>query len=80
MRYRIAQSAVVLLLSLFPIVVAESNLTFIPDELMAEPPKVKTRGQVGLDVEKYPVAPEGLELEQVHVYVRHGEWTNVSSL
>ncbi|KAJ8517803.1 hypothetical protein ONZ45_g5057 [Pleurotus djamor] len=26
-----------------------------------------------LDVEGYPVAPEGLELEQVHVYIRHGE-------
>jgi acid phosphatase len=25
-----------------------------------------------LDVEGYPVAPEGLGLEQVHIYVRHG--------
>ncbi|KAJ3782805.1 histidine phosphatase superfamily [Lentinula aff. detonsa] len=30
-----------------------------------------------LDVEKYPVAPSGLELEQVHIYVRHGERTPV---
>ncbi|KAJ8597070.1 phosphoglycerate mutase-like protein [Rhizopogon salebrosus TDB-379] len=30
-----------------------------------------------LDVEGYPVAPEGLGLEQVHVYVRHGERTPV---
>ncbi|KAF9255270.1 phosphoglycerate mutase-like protein [Marasmius fiardii PR-910] len=29
----------------------------------------------GLDVERYPVAPEGLELEQVHIYIRHGERT-----
>ncbi|KAG7446831.1 phosphoglycerate mutase-like protein [Guyanagaster necrorhizus] len=29
--------------------------------------------QAPLDVERYPVAPEGLKLEQVHVYVRHGE-------
>ncbi|KAK2465059.1 hypothetical protein APHAL10511_002867 [Amanita phalloides] len=29
--------------------------------------------QVPLDVEGYPRAPDGLELEQVHVYVRHGE-------
>ncbi|KAG1723056.1 histidine phosphatase superfamily [Suillus lakei] len=29
------------------------------------------------DVESYPVAPEGLDLEQVHVYVRHGERTPV---
>ena len=26
-----------------------------------------------LDVAGYPVAPRELELEQVHVYVRHGE-------
>ncbi|KAG7091868.1 hypothetical protein E1B28_008269 [Marasmius oreades] len=31
----------------------------------------------GLDVDRYPVGPEGLELEQVHVYVRHGERTPV---
>ncbi|EIW77222.1 phosphoglycerate mutase-like protein [Coniophora puteana RWD-64-598 SS2] len=30
-----------------------------------------------LDVERYPVAPDGLELEQVNVYVRHGERTPV---
>ncbi|KAG8216430.1 phosphoglycerate mutase-like protein [Butyriboletus roseoflavus] len=30
-----------------------------------------------LDVEGYPQAPSGLELEQVHVYVRHGERTPV---
>ena len=28
--------------------------------------------QVPLDVDKYPVAPPDLELEQVHVFVRHG--------
>ncbi|KAF8899757.1 histidine phosphatase superfamily [Gymnopilus junonius] len=33
--------------------------------------------QVPLDVENYPVGPEGLQLEQVHVYVRHGERTPV---
>ncbi|THH11457.1 hypothetical protein EW146_g8034 [Bondarzewia mesenterica] len=31
-----------------------------------------------LDVEGYPVAPSELELEQVHVFVRHGERTPVS--
>lgn len=30
-------------------------------------------GTLPFDVENYPVAPEGLELEQVHLYVRHGE-------
>jgi hypothetical protein len=29
--------------------------------------------QIPLDVEHYHVAPHGLELEQVHVFVRHGE-------
>ena len=28
--------------------------------------------QIPLEVEGYPVAPDGLQLEQVHVYVRHG--------
>ena len=28
--------------------------------------------QVPLDVEGYPAAPDGLELEQVHIYIRHG--------
>ncbi|KAI0776494.1 histidine phosphatase superfamily [Irpex lacteus] len=34
-------------------------------------------GTLPFDVENYPVAPEGLELEQVHLYVRHGERTPV---
>lgn len=29
--------------------------------------------QVPLNVDGYDIAPEGLDLEQVHVYVRHGE-------
>ncbi|OSD08745.1 phosphoglycerate mutase-like protein [Trametes coccinea BRFM310] len=35
------------------------------------------RGHVPLDVDGYPVAPPELELEQVHIYVRHGERTPV---
>ncbi|KZT10258.1 phosphoglycerate mutase-like protein [Laetiporus sulphureus 93-53] len=35
-------------------------------------------GHVPLDVEGYPVAPPGLELEQVHIYIRHGERTPVA--
>ncbi|KZT70468.1 phosphoglycerate mutase-like protein [Daedalea quercina L-15889] len=34
-------------------------------------------GSVPLDVSGYPVAPAELELEQVHVYIRHGERTPV---
>ncbi|KAF6747164.1 histidine phosphatase superfamily [Ephemerocybe angulata] len=33
--------------------------------------------QVPLEVENYPVAPDPLQLEQVHVFVRHGERTPV---
>jgi len=33
--------------------------------------------RVPLDVENYPVAPAELELEQVHIYIRHGERTPV---
>lgn len=36
--------------------------------------------QEPLDVENYPVAPEGLELNQVHVYVRHGGHIFMSSV
>ena len=28
---------------------------------------------MGLDVNSYPPTPSGLSLEQVHVYIRHGE-------
>ncbi|KAG1718245.1 phosphoglycerate mutase-like protein [Suillus paluster] len=34
-------------------------------------------GPMQLDVKNYPVAPEGLDLEQVYIYVRHGERTPV---
>jgi hypothetical protein len=35
-------------------------------------PNAQRPPQVPLDVDQYPVAPHGLELEQVHVFVRHG--------
>ncbi|EIW55519.1 phosphoglycerate mutase-like protein [Trametes versicolor FP-101664 SS1] len=38
---------------------------------------VVARGHVPLDVEGYPAAPPELELQQVHIYVRHGERTPV---
>ena len=28
---------------------------------------------MGLDVDSYPPSPRGLSLEQVHIYIRHGE-------
>ena len=28
---------------------------------------------MGLDVDSYPPSPSGLSLEQVHIYIRHGE-------
>lgn len=36
-------------------------------------PSYSTRPPTPLDVERYLVAPQGLDLEQVHVFVRHGE-------
>ena len=35
-------------------------------------PNARRPPQVPLDVDQYPVAPHGLKLEQVHVFVRHG--------
>lgn len=45
--------------------------------IMASPPettltKDTALGHVPLDAHNYPVAPEGLSLEQVHLFVRHG--------
>ncbi|KAJ6631130.1 histidine phosphatase superfamily [Mycena sp. CBHHK59/15] len=37
----------------------------------------KASSTAPLDVKGYPVAPDNLKLEQVHVYVRHGERTPV---
>ncbi len=33
---------------------------------------ISAYSQVRLNADEYPLAPENLELEQVHVYVRHG--------
>lgn len=45
---------------------APSTVSHNEASLFIRPP------QVPLDVKAYPVAPEDLTLEQVHVYVRHG--------
>jgi hypothetical protein len=44
-----------------------TNEAVAPKHHVIRPPEVQ------LDVEGYPLAPDGLVLEQVHVYVRHGE-------
>lgn len=31
-------------------------------------------GRIPLDIEKYPVAPSMLQLEQVHLFIRHGSF------
>jgi hypothetical protein len=36
-------------------------------------PNVQMPPQIPLDVERYPVVPQGLELQQVHIFVRHGK-------
>ncbi|RPD65713.1 phosphoglycerate mutase-like protein [Lentinus tigrinus ALCF2SS1-7] len=43
----------------------------------ASPAQTERKGHVPLDVDGYPVAPPELELEQVHIYIRHGERTPV---
>lgn len=35
--------------------------------------------QVPLDVDGYAIAPENLQLEQVHIYVRHGAFLLVQA-
>lgn len=44
----------------------EPGMTFVTDSGIDQP------GHVPLDVENYPVAPPTLQLEQVHLFVRHG--------
>lgn len=39
----------------------------------SSPPKNYSSKATELDLSLYPVAPEGLTLEQVNVFVRHGE-------
>ncbi|KAF7323871.1 Acid phosphatase [Mycena kentingensis (nom. inval.)] len=74
-------------LSLFP-TPSIALYAFEPEEMpLSRSPPVATANeaapyayrppQVPLDVKGYPVAPHGLQLEQVHVYVRHGERTPV---
>ncbi|KXN89150.1 putative acid phosphatase SPBC4.06 [Leucoagaricus sp. SymC.cos] len=54
-----------------------SSLTVFKEADGEPGPYVYRPPQVPLDVEGYPIAPAGLELEQVHIYVRHGERTPV---
>jgi hypothetical protein len=44
-----------------------------------QPQKIPSR-EAPLDVDNYPVAPSNLVLEQVHVFVRHGELDRLPSL
>jgi hypothetical protein len=52
-----------------------STMAFCVDDVRTHvgPPPSYLLPQVPLNVEGYDIAPEGLNLEQVHVYVRHGE-------
>lgn len=65
-----------LLLSLLAFVLGEPATQMSPASTVAEdayPAHLESHpGAKPLDVDAYPVAPPGLELEQVHVYVRHG--------
>lgn len=69
-----------LLLSLLTValVVEATSAQYHPDGLMASssdtfyPVNITTPGHVPFDVENYSVAPQGLTLEQVYLFVRHG--------
>ncbi|KAI1798013.1 phosphoglycerate mutase-like protein [Ganoderma leucocontextum] len=54
---------------------SRSSMGFVEGNGMAG--NAATKGHVPLDVDGYPVGPAGLELQQVHIYVRHGERTPV---
>ncbi|KAJ7839577.1 histidine phosphatase superfamily [Mycena olivaceomarginata] len=64
-----------------------ADLEDMPPVLRSKPPSTVNHNealpytyrppQAPLDVKGYPVAPQDLELEQVHIYVRHGERTPV---
>jgi len=54
-------------------VAARAQSSFDTSEDGTEHIPVYRYPQVPLDVARYPEAPEGLELEQVHIYVRHGQ-------
>ena len=47
-----------------------TDMGFLGDRGAAD--TVPKKGHVPLDVDGYPAAPPELELEQVHIYVRHG--------
>ena len=55
-----------------PIILPMFGVSKSPPTVNASGCDIKMPGHVPLDVEKYPVAPNNLALEQVHVYVRHG--------
>lgn len=50
----------------------DMNMTSILSPMNGQTAVAHGAGTVPLDVEQYPIAPPELELEQVHVYVRHG--------
>ena len=48
------------------------NLEMVLPQTKPKPGDKYRAPRTELDVAGYPVAPEGLSLEQVHVYMRHG--------
>ena len=57
---------------------ARSSMGFLGGGVATE--KAASKGHVPLDVDGYPVAPAELELQQVHIYVRHGTSFKSSTL
>lgn len=52
----------------------QSPLSHSPDMPTLPSTQKFTPREQPFDVDSYPLAPDGLVLEQVHVYVRHGQY------
>jgi len=52
--------------------IIQSNTELGLETMSATDPGTDHLGHIPLDVENYPVAPSSLQLEQVHVFIRHG--------
>jgi len=52
--------------------IIQSNTELGLEIMSATDPGIDQPGHIPLDVENYPVAPSSLQLEQVHLFIRHG--------
>ena len=53
--------------------ILSTSYTFTLQHPLDTPPLATQPVYMGLDVDSYPPTPSGLSLEQVHIYIRHGQ-------